>query len=337
MSSPHTSPHTSPQTSPQTNPATNNSATTTSSAEFDSNIVNVTLEQTIDISGAQINTVQGTTVSGIQITNTTFDTLEHPENDAVDIDQDLKEAVRTYYDDISGANTEKAIILNEIKGYAAQIQCEKFQGKGTIEDYNELFVAASKIAHETKQMQLNVDVGGFNEFAQAADDLSTLFDSFILRLQSISIVDDLNFLKSIRTALAKIAHLADTFGKFKQTIMATAKIDLPKSAHETRLVVEDVMSEVNCAMNYINHYINPETPAPANADLSAVEKNIIRQAVATIDNWSILCQQDVSIAMSDSPDINYIKTANAALSTKAGILRNNVASLRAKLSVYSTL
>lgn len=324
----------SPQLSPSSSTNSNNS--NNNSAEFDSNITNVTLEQKIDISGAEIHTVQGTTAAGIQITHTTFDTLEHPENDAVDIDQDLKEAVRTYYDD-TATNTEKALILNDIKSYAAQIQCEKFQGKGTIEDYNELFVAASKIAHETKQMQLNVEIDGFNEFAQAADDLSALFNSFILRLQSINIVDDLNFLKSIRTALAKIANLADTFGKFKQTIMATAKIDLPKSAHETRVVVEEVMSEVNCAMNYINHYINPETPAPANADLSDVEKNVIRQAVVTIDNWSILCQQDVSIAMSNSPDINYIKSANAALSTKAGVLRNNVASLRAKLSVYSSL
>jgi hypothetical protein len=316
--------------SPQISPSS-------SSAEFDSTITHVTLDQTIDISGAQINTVQGTTASGIQITNTTFDTVEHPENDAVDINQDLKEAVRTYYDDISGGNTEKAIILNEIKGYAAQIQCEKFQGKGTIDDYNELFVAASKIAHETKQMNLNVEVDGFNEFAEAADDLSALFNSFILRLQSINIVDDLNFLKSIRTALAKIANLADTFGKFKQTIMATSKIDLPKSTHEARLVVENVMSEVDCAMKFINHYINPETPAPAGADLSDVEKGVIKQAVATIDNWSLLCQQDVSIAMSSSPDINAIKTVNAELSSKASTLKNNIVSLRAKLSVYNSL
>lgn len=295
-------------------------------------IVNYVLNESIDICGAHITNQQGQTASGDEVTYTTFVTESDPTID-VNITQNLLQTVESYYDD--AADPETMQVVHEIQGYAAKIKCESFHGKGTIDDYAGIFEAASKIANDTKQMQLSVDISGFNEFGAAADELSKLFNGFIVRLQSISIIDDLNFLRAVAAALRKITNLSETFGKFKETILATSAIEMPKSAHDARLLVEGVMSEVNCAMTYINHFINPADVAPADANLSSVEKNIITKAVSTIDNWQVLCNQDVSIAMANSPDVVYMKNASQSLRAKASTLAANTNVLRAKLALYS--
>jgi hypothetical protein len=259
------------------------------------------------------------------------------DNQDVDIKEDLQQIVQSYHDNTTNPVSETMLIVNDIKGYADKIKCEGFQGKGTIDDYSKLFEAASKIANDTKQMQLSVDIDGFNEFGAAADELSSLFNGFIIKLQSINIIDDLVFLRAVRAALAKIARLTDIFGKFKQTIMATATVELPKSAHDARIMVEGVMSEVNCAMKYINHFVNATDPAPSAADLSSTEKNVISKAVNTIENWSVLCDLDATVAMNNSPDVIYMKTASESLKASTNVLRSNITTLRTKLSGYSRL
>ena len=82
----------------------------------------------------------------------------------------------------------------------------------------------------------------------------------------------------------------------------TSSIKIPKSAQETNVVLTGVMDELNCAMNYINHFVSPETELQS-ANLSDVDKNIIKKAVQTIDNWKVLCDQGVSIALNNNSDI----------------------------------
>ena len=148
----------------------------------------------------------------------------------IEIHESLTQVESIYDDEVpSSANTN---LLDEIKLYASEIQCSDFHGKGTVDDYTALFNAASKIANDVKQMQMDVDVDGFNEFGQAADELSSLFTSFIARLQNVSIIDDSVFLQSIATALRKIVNLSKVFGKFKETILATSTIKIPKSVQD---------------------------------------------------------------------------------------------------------
>ena len=297
-------------------------------------IVKLDVDETIDVSGAVVTNQQGQTANGTEVTHTTFTTTAQED---VDITQDLTHVVQANYNDLANPASESSLVMAEIRGYATKIQCTSFQGKGTIDDYSELFVAASKIANETKQIQLAIDISGFNEFGTAADELSSLFQSFIVRLQSINIIDDMGFLRSVAAALKKIANLADVFGKFKETILATATVEMPKSAHDARLVVEGVMSQVNCAMSYIGHFVTPSIPAPTSADLSDVEKNIIDKAVSTIEHWGVLSEQGVSVAMVNNPDIIYMKAASADLTLKAGNIRTNVNALRTKLEAYKNL
>ncbi len=287
---------------------------------------NLTLDQTINGNGYIVVNQQGDGV-----THTTFDTTD-PSFDP-QIDENLVGKVEAYYEDEQ--QTENKLVMDEIRLYASRIQCEDFHGKGTIDDYNQLFVAAAKIANETKQIKLDVDVEGFNEFSQAADELAALFNSFIVKLENVSIINDLDFLRAISRALAKIWNLSEVFGKFKQTILATTRVQVPRSAHDTSLLLGNVMGEINCAMQYINHFVAPTANVPIGANLSSAELNVINQAVATIDNWNVLCDQGVSVAMSNNPDIQNILSINNSLKTKTTTLRNATTNLRAKFALYN--
>ena len=88
-------------------------------------------------------------------------------------------------------------------------------------------------------------------------------------------------------------------------------------------------------MNYINHFVNPGTEVLPTANLSLAEHDVINRAVATIDNWNVLCDQGVSIAMSSNPDIQYITQSNDLLKTQTTNLRTATSSLKAKLSLYN--
>jgi len=228
------------------------------------------------------------------------------------IKENLVETVDNYYNDQQ--NTETKLVIDQIKLYAGKIQCDDFYGKGSIDDYSELFRTGSKIANDSKQIKLDVDVDGFNQFADAVDKLENLFSSFILKLENVSIINDMDFLREITIALGKIWNLSEVFGKFKQTILA----------HDTKLLIEGVM-------NYINHFVNPVS----NPNLSSDEHNVITQAVNTIDKLNVLCDQGVSIVMSNNPDIQYISNANNELKTKSSKLRTGGSHLKAKLTLFN--
>jgi len=286
-----------------------------------------------DVSGVGyvVTNNQYTDASGNEFNETNFVTTD-PTSD-VQIFQELSGNVIHYYDDSS--DTAKTAIITQIQNYAAEIKCSSFQGKGTIDDYTQLFQAAAQIANESVQMQLDVDIEGFNEFATAADDLSALFTSFIVKLQNVSIIDDTAFLTAVANAHGKIVNLSKVFGKFKETILATSTIQLPKSTHDTSILLKNVVGQINCAMTYITHFVDSSVPAPATAELSDIEKGIITAAVSTINNWNILCDQGVSIAMSNDPDIQYIKTASEQLKQKTQSLSNATTLLRSKLTAFN--
>jgi hypothetical protein len=277
--------------------------------------------------GYAITTNQGITTDGSTVTQTTFVSTEPELYDPI-ITENLVQEVETYNDETG----QTQVLLDQIKTYAAQINCADFHGKGSIDDYTVLFEAASKIAVDSKQMELDIDVDGFADFGQAADELSVLFTSFIVKLQNVNIITDITFLTAISSALGKIVNLSKVFGKFKETILTTTTIQFPKSAHDTSLILRDVMDEVNCAMGFIQHFVSPSDVPLNGADLSDAEKNIINQSVHTIDSWNVLCEQGVSIAMANNGDVQYIQQASNQLKNTTNSLRSATSTLRIKLA-----
>ena len=161
-----------------------------------------------------------------------------------------------------------------------------------ISDYKVLFQAAASIANESSQMSLNVDVDGFNEFGKAADDLSALFTGFITKLENVNIINDKAFLQTIANSLQKIVNLSNVFGRFKKTIVATSTLRLPKSIVDTKQVLDNVMGELNGAMNYMTYFVNPADTSLTKAKLSEDDKSVINNAVHTITHWNELINQN---------------------------------------------
>jgi len=273
------------------------------------------------------NQINATNLSQVVI-ETTFTTNDISNN--VIITEDLKQIIEVYDDEVDVNKT----VINEIRNYASLIKCENFHGKGTIDDYSELFIAASKIATDNIQMNLDVDIDGFNEFGQAADDLAKLFNSFIIKLQNVNIINDSTFLNSVLDALKKIVNLSNVFGQFKETILATTTIKIPKSAQDTRIILENVMDEVNCAMNYVSNFVIPN-PSLTKGQLDEEDREIISKATETINNWSVLCEHGVSIALANNVDINKIKDVNNNLKNKTVLLKNATSLLLGKLVQYN--
>ena len=285
----------------------------------------------VETPGYVVTNQQYSDASGNVYTETKFDTID-PTSD-VQIFEELSGNVVHYYNDTH--DSAKSAIIAQIHTYAADIKCTNFQGKGSIDDYTQLFQAAAQIANESIQMQLDVDVDGFNEFASAADDLSALFTGFILKLQNVSIIDDTVFLSAVANALGKIANLSKVFANFKETILATSTVQIPKSAHDTSVLLQNVVGQINCAMTYINHFADSTSPAPEAANLSAKEQGIINAAVSTITNWNILCDQGVSIAMANDADIKCINTVNQQLKNTTQKLASTTAILKSKLQGFN--
>ena len=290
-------------------------------------ITDISYTSIIDISGYEIKTQVGT-IDGSHASITMFNTTDP--SFMPQISENLVQIESTYNDET--VDFSNNAVLNQIRLYASEINCDDFHGKGSIDDYTNLFNAASKIANESKQIQLDIDIDGFNEFGQAAEDLSKIFNGFIMRLENVNIINDYTFLTSISSALGKIVNLSKIFNKFKATILATSTIQMPKSAHDTSVIISGVMDEINCAMQYINHFVDASFNNPVGCELSAAEKNVIHKAVETIDSWNILCDQGVSITLQNDPDIKLITRASTELISTTNVLKAATNKLRTKIS-----
>jgi hypothetical protein len=288
----------------------------------------VVLDEIKVIDLATVTNQQGFDTSGDFITYTTMST--DPSADVI-VSEKLVSIVD---DEFQTLDPSKNQLLEEIKLYASEIQCQDFHGKGTIDDYKELFVAASKITTDIKQIQLDVDIQGFKDFADAADEMSNLFTSFILKLENINIIDDSFFLSEILNSLKRIANLSKTFEQFKKTILLTTKIHIPKSTKDICEVLDSTMSEVNCAMQYISNFVAPSGNPPYDSELDAEDKKTIETAVATINNWSVLSEQGVSIAMKENEDIKCITNVSCQIKAKSQQLRDATNILKTKMASY---
>lgn len=250
----------------------------------------------------------------------------------IQIVEDLSAIIQIYNDE---TDLSLNIIMQEITQYAENIKCTNFQGKGSIDDYAELFTVASNLAKEAKQTSLVIDISGFYEFGNAADELSKVFQEYIIKLKNINVVNDMDFLKAIVSSLKKISHLADVFGKFKETILATSIVQIPKSLEDTRFILDGVMSEVDCAMKYVHHFICPENDVSmcSASNLSPEEKALIQSAISTIQNWDNKYSKNLQVILSENADVQFIEAANKLIANTAKDMKTATSIFKGKISI----
>ena len=230
---------------------------------------------------------------------------------------------------------EKEKLLNLISSHATEITCSDFKGKGSIDDYKELFIAASNIVESSKNVKLDVDITGLNDFGNTCDELSDIFTSYITKLEKISIIDDLEFLRNVEYNLSKIVKLSNVFSKFKSTIIATSTINIPSTTIETSKKLNKVMDEINCAMNYISHFVEAD---PHNTDSSfhmgEEDKKTIEKSVGVINSWSQISEYGVKVSMTNNEDIQKINLVSDSLKQNSEKLKGLTSKLKNKLSNF---
>lgn len=204
----------------------------------------------------------------------------------MDIENDnIKEIKFTYeYNDESNDYDMNKQLINEIREYATKINRKDFYENGTINDYLNLFESVSNMANEYKQLDLNFEIDGFNEFSNAADQIIILFESFSTKLQNINIINDTTFLISISRALEKMCKLSETFIMFKKTILSMGDIQIPKTVCDTTEILSNVMVDATCAVNYISHFIDPSNNQLLNSELKTEDKIAIENAINIVNN-----------------------------------------------------
>jgi hypothetical protein len=195
-------------------------------------------------------------------------------------------------------------------------------------------MAASQIANQTNTIALDINIDGFNEFATAADELSALFQNFTTKLQKVNIINDTVFLTSILTALRKIVNLSNNFAKFKETILLTNTIDIPKSISATAIAINTVSDEIDCAMQYISNFATPD-PTLTKGALSDADKLIIQKATTTITSWNSIVTNGVSVTMANNADIQYITNQNHTYSTRTSKLKLATNAIKNKFLYYN--
>jgi len=235
--------------------------------------------------------------------------------------KDISAIIQIYNDETDPSLNH---ILQEIKTYADNIQNANFQGKGTINDYITLFTTSLNIA---KQNNLIIDISGFQDLGNAADELSSVFQQYIVKLQNPNTINNLAFLTSIASSLEKINNLATIFLNFKQTILQTSIIEIPKSLENTKIILQNLLPEINNAFLYINHFINPIT------DISLGTLSVQDQA-QIIEKWENKCVNDVNIILSENIDISFIKQANLIIENTAKLLKNSTVVFKGKISTF---
>jgi hypothetical protein len=239
--------------------------------------------------------------------------------------EDISTVIQIYEDEM---DPSLYCILQDISLNAAKIKNTDFQGNGTIEDYAELFTEALKLMRNNTFV---IDISGFYDFGNAADELSNVFQDYIFKLQSIKPINNLDFLKAISISLEKISNLAHVFGTFKQTILSTSIIQIPKSLQYTRYILQDVISEVNSAMTYINHFIIPDQDISM-ADLSIQDKELIHCATHSINHCNNTHTKKKNDILSENVDIQFIEEANKIIAETANILKNSTTIFKGKIS-----
>lgn len=239
-----------------------------------------------------------------------------------------------YNDEITDYDINKQLI-NDIKEYASKLNREDFYETGTINDYSQLFESISNMANEYKQLDLNFEIDGFNEFSNTAEQLIDIFESFSRKLQNINIINDTTFLISISIALEKMCKLTESFINFKKTILSLPDIKLPKTICDTTVLLSNVMVDVTCAVNYISHFINPNDTQPLNSEIKLEEKIAIQNAINIINdmNTNMECY-DIKSKLERDEIFKSIIRYNNSIKKSSNILKNATTILKNKIKNY---
>jgi hypothetical protein len=249
----------------------------------------------------------------------------------------IKEIKNTFqYNDKTNEYDINKQLQYEIREYASRINHKDFYENGTINDYSKLFESVSNMANEYKQIDLQFEINGFNEFSNTADQIINLFESFSKKLQNINIINDTTFLISISNALEKMCKLSESFIMFKKTILTISDVQIPKTVYNTTQILSNVMVDITSAINYICNFIDPSNNKVLNSELKKEDKIAIENAINIINNMksNIECS-DIKNKLERDEVFKSITRYNNSIKKSSDILKNATFIFKNKINNYN--
>lgn len=238
--------------------------------------------------------------------NTIVDLDLEAQSGRVKITQDLTAATSDI--DIS---EEAQAVLKDIESYSEDIKAENFAGKGSLEDYQELFQKVCKYSQDLKDtnIDLTIDMDKLSDFAESAKALTGFIGSLTLSLRRVVTVSDITFLKDFKEKIYNISLLYKTIGDFQTTIIATANLKVPGSVSKILALLQKITSQINNTMTYMDYFtgIISKEEVDKSAYLTDDSRAALNRAISALDTWKALADAQTSTSLSTDKTVQDLK------------------------------
>jgi len=184
-------------------------------------------------------------------------------------------------------SNESKKILCEIDGYIDNIRCDKLTGKGSIDDYKNLFQRVFEYSDEltTQKISLDMDMKKLDKFADSAEQLTKTISDLTIRLKSIVAVNDIKFLNDFRDKVQKISKLYETIDEFQTTIIESSELYIPTTLEQINKKLRKITEEIDSSMVYLDNFtgIIGDNIIPKNALISDKMKESAQKTCDSLD------------------------------------------------------
>lgn len=269
---------------------------TTTTTDFSNDgIIDVTEVHTVTVDGATEDTIS--TVTDLNINNGSLDALS-------DIQY------------VEGS-AESILLVSEIQALQDKIKCSKFHGKGSMEDYAAVFKKIQEyfaVAGDSN-VEITVDVTSLDQFAEQAKNYSAMFEEILIKFNRVSSVDDSAVLKKIKQDLIDISKMYENIEKFKAIVTGTTGLKVPKTIKDCTDVLENVYSNINCSLDYINRFADKNyvltEDKEIKSQLSEDDKKALDYFAYSIQVWIDMIDNEGTVAMNTNSFVKKFKESIA--------------------------
>lgn len=278
----------------------------------------------------------------IDVTETNVTVLDGNTGDAIESDitilvDNASGSFESQVTFVQGSEDSKSLVL-EIQKLQEKIKCSRFQGKGTMDDYANVFKKIQQYfaAVGDSNVEITIDTENLDNFAEQAKIFSEMFEEILIKFNKVSSVDDSVVLKKIRDDMVTITKMYENIDKFKAIVTGTSSLQIPQTIIDCTEVLNNINSDIACSLSYINYFV--DSSAPMNelqlqrSQLSGDDKKALEFFENSIQVWIDMVNNDGTVAMSTNAYVKAFKNRIASFGTHSEDLAKYIKLAQKKLA-----
>jgi len=248
-----------------------------------------TYTYTADVSGTlivyyEIDTIEWDASDNIVFKHVFIDGQPGPFGNEIDVNVNLINSEFPWPEDDT--------LMGQINTLVNLIAASRAQGMGTISNYTALLEIANDISGSAN---LSIDISGLQAVATQAAAYGAIFETITNTLSGITVINDLSVLEAIKVELQKIADMYTELRRLKLVINRTSTLQIPDSISSMTEKLNQVYSELNSTLDYLDYFNNNANPKPANADLNTQDAAAIAAAEGALTMFRNVVQSQNTV------------------------------------------